>query len=117
VSGSFPGGVSEWKLKVMSIGLLLSIEQNCSLPVSQVPAATAGRRSRAFLDPTLRAAVHRPRTLAPLECPGHFEVRLVSRNSGIRWKKHWLCVTHTLAGEYVGLEKVDDGLGTYTSAR
>jgi len=51
-----------------------------------------------------------PRTLAPLEYPGHFEVRLVSRNSGIRWKKHWVCVTHTLAGESVGLEEVDDGL-------
>ena len=51
-----------------------------------------------------------PRTLAPLEYPGHFEVRLVSRNSGIRWKKHWVCVTHTLAGECVGLEEVDDGL-------
>jgi len=51
-----------------------------------------------------------PRTLAPLEYPGHFEVRLVSRNSGIRWNRHWVCVTHTLAGEYVGLEEVDDGL-------
>jgi transposase InsO family protein len=51
-----------------------------------------------------------PRTLAPMEYPGHFEVRLVSRNSGIRWKKHWVCVTHTLAGEYVGLEEVHDGL-------
>jgi transposase InsO family protein len=51
-----------------------------------------------------------PRTLASMEYPGHFEVRLVSRNSGIRWNKHWVCVTHTLAGEYVGLEEVDDGL-------
>ena len=51
-----------------------------------------------------------PRRLAPLEYPGHFEVRLVSRNSGIRWKKRWVCVTHTLAGEYVGLEEVGDGL-------
>ena len=51
-----------------------------------------------------------PRCLAPLEYPGHFEVRLVSRNSGIRWKKRWVCVTHTLAGEYVGLEEVGDGL-------
>jgi putative transposase len=51
-----------------------------------------------------------PRTLAPMEYPGHFEVRLVSRNSGIRWKNHWVCVTHTLAGEYVGLEEVHDGL-------
>ena len=49
----------------------------------------------------------RRRTRTPA---GHFEVRLVSRNSGIRWKKHWVCVTHTLAGEYVGLEEVDDGL-------
>jgi transposase InsO family protein len=51
-----------------------------------------------------------PRQLPPLEYPGHFEVRLVSRNSGIRWKKRWVCVTHTLAGEFVGLEEVGDGL-------
>jgi transposase InsO family protein len=51
-----------------------------------------------------------PRHLPPLEYPGHFEVRLVSRNSGIRWKRRWVCVTHTLAGEYVGLEEVGDGL-------
>ena len=51
-----------------------------------------------------------PTQLAPLEYPGHYEVRLVSRNSGIRWKKRWVCVTHTLAGEYVGLEEVGDGL-------
>lgn len=51
-----------------------------------------------------------PRHLPPLEYPGHFEVRLVSRNSGIRWKKQCVCVTHTLAGEYVGLEEVGDGL-------
>ena len=51
-----------------------------------------------------------PRTLPPIEYPGHFEVRLVSRNSGIRWKCHWVCVTHTLAEQYVGLEEIDDGL-------
>ncbi len=51
-----------------------------------------------------------PARLAPLEYPGHFEVRLVSRNSRIRWQHHWVCVTHTLAGEYVGLEEVGDGL-------
>jgi hypothetical protein len=28
----------------------------------------------------------------------------------MRWKTHWVCVTHTLAGECVGLEEVDDGL-------
>ena len=52
----------------------------------------------------------RPRRLPSLEYPGHFEVRLVSRNSGIRWKKRWVCVTHTLAGEYIRLEEVGDGL-------
>ena len=51
-----------------------------------------------------------PRELPRIEYPGHFEIRLVSRNSGIRWKRHWVCVTHTLGGEYVGLEEVDDGL-------
>ncbi|MGH9383206.1 MAG: integrase core domain-containing protein [Vicinamibacterales bacterium] len=51
-----------------------------------------------------------PRTLPPIAYPAHFEVRLVSRNSGIRWNRRWVCVTHTLAGEYVGLEEVDDGL-------
>jgi putative transposase len=50
-----------------------------------------------------------PARLPSIEYPGHFDVRLVSRNSGIRWKKHWVCVTHTLAGEYVGREEVDDG--------
>jgi transposase InsO family protein len=50
-----------------------------------------------------------PRTLPPLEYPAHFEVRRVSENSGIRWKRAWVCVTHTLATEYVGLEEVDDG--------
>jgi hypothetical protein len=51
-----------------------------------------------------------PRQLPPLEYPGHFEVRLVSRNSGVRRKKRWVCVMHTLVGEYVGLEEVGDGL-------
>lgn len=56
------------------------------------------------------SARHLPARLAPLEYPGHFERRLVSRNSGIRWNRNWVCVTHTLAGEYVGLEEVGDGL-------
>ena len=51
-----------------------------------------------------------PRELPQIEYPGHFEVRLVSTNCGIRWKCDRVCVTQTLAGEYVGLEEVDDGL-------
>ena len=51
-----------------------------------------------------------PSPLPPLAYPGPVEVRLVSRNSGIRWQRHWVCVTHTLAGPSVGREEVDDGL-------
>ena len=50
-----------------------------------------------------------PSTLPPLEYPGHFEVRLVSANGGIRWLHDWVNVSHVLAGEYVGLEEIDEG--------
>jgi putative transposase len=42
--------------------------------------------------------------------PGHFEVRKVSRNGGIRWKKGWVNISHSLLEEYVGLEEIDDGV-------
>jgi len=55
-----------------------------------------------------------PRTMPdhphPLEYPAHFERRLVSENSGVRWNGERVCVTHVLAGEIIGLEPVDDGL-------
>lgn len=51
-----------------------------------------------------------PRKLPPIEYPAHYELRYVSANGGIRWKCAWVCVTHTLAGEFVGLEEVGDGL-------
>ncbi|MCM3875778.1 MAG: IS481 family transposase [Thermoanaerobaculia bacterium] len=51
-----------------------------------------------------------PSVLARIEYPGHFEVRRVSRNGGIRWKRGWLNVSHPLIDEYVGLEEVDDGV-------
>jgi transposase InsO family protein len=51
-----------------------------------------------------------PRCLAALAYPGHFEVRRVSRNGGIRWHHDWVNVSHLLAEEYVGFEAVDDGL-------
>jgi putative transposase len=46
----------------------------------------------------------------PLEYPGHFELRKVSRNGGIRWQKAWVNVSHVLAEETVGLEAIADGL-------
>src|SRR5260221_3740253 len=51
-----------------------------------------------------------PRRVPPIDYPSHFEVRLVSRNGGIRWNCAWVNVSHVLGGQYVGLEEVDDGL-------
>jgi len=51
-----------------------------------------------------------PETLKKLDYPAHYEVRIVSTNSGIRWKSQWVSVTRLLAGERIGLEEVDDGL-------
>jgi transposase InsO family protein len=51
-----------------------------------------------------------PKVLPPLVYPAHFETRLVSQNSGIRWNHRWVAVSHTCAGLHVGLEQVDHGL-------
>ena len=51
-----------------------------------------------------------PNRLPPLEYPDRFEVRYVSYNGGIRWNKGWVNVSITCAGEYVGLEEIDDGV-------
>jgi putative transposase len=51
-----------------------------------------------------------PSKLPPLEYPDRFEVRYVSFNGGIRWNKDWVNVSLTCAGEYVGLEEIDDGV-------
>jgi len=34
----------------------------------------------------------------------------VSKNAGIRWRNTRVLVSHILAGEYVGLEEIDDGI-------
>jgi putative transposase len=53
-----------------------------------------------------------PRPLPPLEYPSHFERRRVSKNGGLRWNRNWVNVSHTLGGEYVGLEEIDQDLWT-----
>jgi putative transposase len=50
-----------------------------------------------------------PPQLPPLEYPGHYEVRRVSRNGGIRWHKQWVNVSQTLGEERIGLVEIDDG--------
>jgi putative transposase len=49
-----------------------------------------------------------PTHLPPLEYPGHYEVRRVSYNGGIRWHKQWVNISQTLGGEYIGLVEIDD---------
>ena len=95
------------------------------------PAATCGAQQTRFtrwrtlyneerpheaLEQRPPATVYRPsphpfpsRLLTP-EYPGHFEVRRVSRNGGIRWHRHRVPVSHTLLEEYIGFEAIDDGL-------
>jgi len=51
-----------------------------------------------------------PRRLPPLVYPAHYEVRLVSANGGVRWRSGWVNCSHVLAGEYIGLEEVADGI-------
>jgi len=51
-----------------------------------------------------------PNKLPPLVYPDRFEVRYVSANGGIRWNADWVNVSIVCAGEYVGLEEIDDGI-------
>ena len=49
-----------------------------------------------------------PTRLPLLEYPGHYEVRRVSNNGGIRWHKQWVNISQTLGGEYIGFVEIDD---------
>ena len=51
-----------------------------------------------------------PARVAGPEYPGHFEVRRVSRNGGIRWARHRVPVSHSMLEEDIGFEPIDDGL-------
>jgi transposase InsO family protein len=51
-----------------------------------------------------------PARIPPLEYPDRFEVRYVSANGGIRWNEAWVNVSTVCAGQYVGLEEIDDGV-------
>ena len=65
------------------------------------------RPPAACYEPSPRAMPHKP---PPFEYPDRFEVRYVSANGGIRWNRQWVNVSTTCAGEYVGLEEIDDGV-------
>jgi transposase InsO family protein len=53
-----------------------------------------------------------PRALPPLEYPGHMEPRRVGTCGTISWAGAPLFIATALAGEYVALEEVDDGIWT-----
>jgi transposase InsO family protein len=51
-----------------------------------------------------------PDKLPELEYPDRFEIRYVSANGGFRWKSNWVCISHVLEGQHIGLEEIDDGV-------
>lgn len=51
-----------------------------------------------------------PKEVPELVYPAHYETRLVSKNSGIRWNSQWVAVSQTCAGLHIGLEQVDHGI-------
>jgi len=51
-----------------------------------------------------------PARVPRLEYPDRFETRYVSANGGIRWNSQWVCVSTVCAGDYVGLEEIDNGI-------
>jgi putative transposase len=51
-----------------------------------------------------------PAVLPAFVYPAHFETRLVSKNSGIRWRDKWVAVSTTVAGLHIGLEEIDHSL-------
>lgn len=51
-----------------------------------------------------------PLRIKKLEYPPHFEIRYVSKNSGIRWNGKWVPVSNSIVQQYVGLEEVDYGI-------
>jgi hypothetical protein len=73
-------------------------------------------RPHEALDQQTPASLYRPLSremlnkLPPLVYSDRFEVRYVSRNGGIRWKRGWVNVSTVCIGEYVGLEGIDDGI-------
>lgn len=51
-----------------------------------------------------------PSRVEPCEYPGHFEVRSVGAKGEIWWRGQPLFVSHSLHGERIGLEEVEEGV-------
>ncbi|MDA2938372.1 integrase core domain-containing protein [Acidobacteria bacterium AH-259-A15] len=54
-----------------------------------------------------------PRRLPPLEYPGHFEIRRVSPNGCLSFKRKALFLSGALKGQKVGLEEIEDAIWSF----
>ena len=76
--------------------------------VRHVPSEAAQKRPATIYVPSPRPY---PETLPPIEYAGHVQTRKVDHSGMIRWKNNSrLFLSHTLHGETVGLEEIDDGV-------
>ncbi len=66
-----------------------------------------------FYEPSPRPM---PSKLPPLDYPGHFEVRYVSFNGGIRWKRDWVNISIVAPGSTWGSRRSITVSGTSTLA-
>lgn len=66
-----------------------------------------GRSPVSLLRPCARPY---PKRLPPIEYPGHYETRRVRPAGQIKWQGGLLFVSEALAGEWIGLEEIDDGI-------
>ena len=73
-------------------------------------------RPHEALDMKMPAEVYKPSCrempdkLPPMDYPGHYIVRKVSRNGGVRWKHRWIRASHNLGEEFIGFEEIDNGV-------
>ncbi len=63
------------------------------------------RTPASVYEPSLRPLPKKP---PEITYPEHFELRLVSQDSTIRWKSQKVFVSHFLGRLYIGLEEVGD---------
>lgn len=68
--------------------------------LGQKPPATAYRKSERKY----------PGKLAAIEYPGHYKTRHIHQGGGLKWQNKEVYFSSALAGEYVGLTEIDNGI-------
>jgi hypothetical protein len=109
-------GSTGWRTGLTSDGSLcypLTVQDTCSRFFRRL---YNHQRPQESLRQNTPASVYEPATrpfpdpLPEITYPDHFEVRLVSQDSTIRWKSQKVFVSHLLGRLYVGLEQINDEL-------